>query len=148
RGIRMNQASVVGQYQSNRGVLLNNVIVTPGGSNAYLAGSGVNASDVADIWTSNGNTMTEGAINDASFTGLGLNPNIAYSSSMLATAYPATPNFAVTSGDLATGADFSNAKFSETNRAGYFQNVAYRGAFGATNWTTGWAEFKPVDKAY
>lgn len=148
RGIRMNQASVVSQYQANRGVLLNNTIVTPGGANAYIAGSGTNASDITSIWTSGGNTMTEGAISDASFTTLGLNPNIAYGQGMVATAYPANVTFEVTTGSLLSGADFSNPKFSETNRSGFFQNVTYRGAFGNTNWTSGWAEFKPVDKAY
>lgn len=148
RGIRMNQASVVSQYQASRGVLLNNIVVTPGGSNAYLAGSGVAVSDVTAIWTSGGNTMTEGALSDASFTNLGLNPNISYGSGMVASAYPANPDFAVSSGPLLSGADFTNPKFSETNRQGIFQNVAFVGAFGNTNWTTGWAEFRPVDKSY
>ena len=27
-------------------------------------------------------------------------------------------------------------------------NTTYRGAFGATDWTDGWAEFNPITKAY
>lgn len=144
----MNQASVVGQYQSNRGVLLNNIVVTPGGANAFLAGSGVTPTEVSTIWTAGGNTMTEGAISDNSFSTLGINTNIVYGPGMVATAYPTNPTFEVTAGSLLTGAEFTNAKFSEANRTGFFQNVAYRGAFGSTDWTAGWAEFKPVDKAY
>lgn len=148
RGIRMNQASVLAQYQGGTGVLHNNIVVTPGGSNAVLAGSGVDAADILAYWNANSNTMIEGAISDASFTSLGLNPNIAYGSGMLATAYPEAPTFTVTNGTLATGADFTIAKFNEANRSSFFQHVAYRGAFGSTDWTSGWAEFRPVDANY
>jgi len=36
-----------------------------------------------------------------------------------------------------SGADFSNPNLSG------FENVAFRGAFGTTNWTSGWAVFNP-----
>lgn len=36
-----------------------------------------------------------------------------------------------------TGADFTNPNLSG------FANVNYRGAFGSTNWTSGWSQFNP-----
>ncbi|WP_242920988.1 T9SS C-terminal target domain-containing protein [Pontibacter liquoris] len=42
--------------------------------------------------------------------------------------------------ELLTGADF-------TGLAG-FEQVAYRGAFGATDWTAGWTNFDPVNADY
>lgn len=50
---------------------------------------------------------------------------------------------------LRTGASFANAKFDETGRTGFFdETVTYRGAFGTTDWTNGWAEFRPIAKVY
>lgn len=146
RGIRFNQPSVLAQYQSGRGVLANNVLVAPTPSTAYNVGTGVTAADVTAYWTAN-NTTIDGPASDAIHQALGLNLDLFFGS-RLADAYTA-PDFRVTSGTLATGAAFTNAKFNEANRSAFFEkNVTFRGAFGSTNWATGWAEFKPVDKAY
>jgi len=40
-----------------------------------------------------------------------------------------------------TGADFAGMDI-------FFTQVAFRGAFGATNWTTGWCNFDPQNTAY
>lgn len=146
RGLRFNQASVLGQYSSGTGVLANNILVVPSEANAFLAGSGVDAADVQAYWE-NGNEVIVAPFSDAGHQSLGLSPNIFFGSN-LANQYPSSPSFTVTSGALASGADFSHAKFSETNRAGFFQTVSFRGAFGAENWTSGWTEFDPVDKVY
>ncbi len=45
------------------------------------------------------------------------------------------------SSSLLTGASFSGL-------SGAFTTVAYRGAFGAADWTTGWAEWNPQIKKY
>ncbi len=42
-----------------------------------------------------------------------------------------------------SGADFSGADFSS-----FFDNVTYKGAFGAVNWMEGWTNFYPVVTAY
>ncbi|MCW5911638.1 MAG: hypothetical protein KIT62_11210 [Cyclobacteriaceae bacterium] len=61
------------------------------------------------------------------------------------TAAYTAPNFTVTTGTLASGADFSHAKLT----GDFFETTGtFRGAFGATNWTTGWAEFQPQSKTY
>jgi hypothetical protein len=44
---------------------------------------------------------------------------------------------------LTSGASFTNSKLSS-----WFTATTYRGAFGATDWTEGWAEFKPITKEY
>lgn len=51
-----------------------------------------------------------------------------------------TPNFTVKAGSAAAaGAVFTNAKFTDA----FFEKVTYRGAFGTTDWTAGWAKFDP-----
>jgi hypothetical protein len=64
--------------------------------------------------------------------------------------YPSNPNFAVTSGTLTTAgvANFATeAKLANGNNFTWTA-VTYRGAFGTTDWTDGWAEFQPINKAY
>jgi len=56
----------------------------------------------------------------------------------------------VGSGALLTGASFTGLTIAGTPgspNAG-FQSVAYRGAFGATDWTTGWANWNPQATDY
>lgn len=147
-GIRFNQASVLGQYQNGVGVLANNILIAP--ASTYNAGSGVAVADVKAYWedAANNNTSIEGAVDDAKYTAAGLKSDWFFGS-RLAENYPTSPNFTVTSGTAATGASFAHPKFSEPNRANFFnKTVAYRGAFGTTDWTDGWAEFNPVNKDY
>ncbi|TSD66002.1 hypothetical protein FFF34_000965 [Inquilinus sp. KBS0705] len=60
-------------------------------------------------------------------------------------ANPGTPNFLPKTGSIAlTGAAFTNAKVT----GAFFEKVAYRGAFGTTDWTSGWANFNPQVLAY
>jgi hypothetical protein len=146
RGLRMNQPSVLANYQSGLGVLENNVMVTPAVANKYLVGSGVSADDVKAYWEA-ANTTIDGPADDAIHTTLGINPELFFGS-RLADAYPSAPDFRVSSGTISTGAKFTNAKFNEANRAGFFNNVNFIGAFGSENWTAGWAEFAPVSKVY
>jgi hypothetical protein len=151
RGIRMNQPSVYENFAVNNiGVLENNILISANMANTFRAGTGVNAADVETYWN-NGNSVTEGPQTSDDFsiyTNFGLNPDLFYGSGQLASDYPKNPNFAVTSGTLTTGADFSNAKFSEPTRTGFFDNVNYIGGFGGTNWTAGWTEFDPVNREY
>jgi hypothetical protein len=147
RGIRMNQASVYGNYTSGTpvGILSNNILLSPSTS-VYLAGTGVVAADVETYWLANNETVA-GPSDEAKVTALGIKPGIFYQPGATANNY-GSPDFTVTSGTAATGADFTLAKFSETNRSGFFTTTTYRGAFGATNWTAGWAEFNPMNKEY
>jgi hypothetical protein len=147
RGLRFNQASVLANYQSGRGVLANNILVTPNNSTGFNAGSGVSVADVKAYWDSN-NTTIEGPATDAIHTGLGLNLDMFFGT-RLPDQFNAAPNFTVSSGTLASGASFSNAKFNEPNRTTFFnKTVTHRGAFGTVNWLAGWANFDPVDATY
>ena len=149
RGIRMNQNSVFDNYAAGTGVLMNNILVAD--LLPYNVGTTAGTASVASVtalWTlpANGNTTITAIIGTpfdipATFVTLGLNPAIAFGTN-LNTAYPANPNFAVTTGTLATGASFTNSKFAG------LEVVTYEGAFGATDWTDMWAEFNPIGKAY
>lgn len=145
-GLRMNQPSVYEQYTThNRGVLANNILLTP--SNTFAAGSGVDAQDVENYFMQN-NTLIEGPQTAQQLTNLGINSNVFYGSN-LADNYPTNADFTVTSGTLTSGADFSHAKFNETNRSSFFDtNVDHIGGFNGNDWTAGWAEFDPVNREY
>lgn len=144
-GMRMNQPSVLANYQSGRGVLANNILVAP--STQFAAGSGVPVADVEAYWNAS-NTVISGPATDDIHKALGLNTDIFFGS-RLPDQYPSNTDFRVTSGTLTSGAKFDNAKFNEANRTAFFdKSVQFIGAFGATNWATGWAEFDPVDREY
>lgn len=148
RGLRFNQPSVLGQYQSGTGMLANNIMLTPNNTTQFLAGTGVDAADVAAYWNANGNSTIDGPSDDAKLQALGINPDLFYGT-RLPDQYPSNPNFAVTSGTLASGANFNYPKFNEPNRTNFFdKSVTFRGGFGSTDWTDGWAEFNPVTKIY
>ncbi len=52
-----------------------------------------------------------------------------------------TPNFLPTATSVAaSGADFTDAKVVNDT---FFEKVTYRGAFGSTDWTAGWASYDP-----
>lgn len=147
RGIRFNQASVLTQYTTpGRGVLENNIIVCPTTATRYQSGTGVDTTAVKNYWLLK-NTMISGAYTDAQYTTLGINPDLIFGT-RLDTQYPSNPGFGVTAGTITTGAAFTNAKFTESNRTGFFTSVNYIGGFGTTDWTDVWSEWRPVDKAY
>lgn len=149
-GVRFNQASVLANYQNGLGVLANNILIASG-ANTYAAGSGVAAADVQAYFTDASRNNTTLGIptqaNEATFySDLGLRIDNFFARYQIAT-YPSNPNFTLTSGTstLASGASFTNAKLQDS----YFTTTTYRGAFDTTtDWTDGWAEFKPIDKVY
>ncbi|HEX2970131.1 MAG TPA: Ig-like domain-containing protein [Bacteroidales bacterium] len=56
-----------------------------------------------------------------------------------------TPDFLPAAGStLLSGASFTNTRLTDS----FFTQVAYRGAFGSTNWTTGWCNFDPQNTDY
>ena len=70
--------------------------------------------------------------------------SIQYSSAGIANApYSATPDFLPAGGSvLLSGADFTPANLSG------LEVVTYRGAFGTTDWTSGWANWDPQNTNY
>ncbi|MCH8546354.1 MAG: hypothetical protein LAT54_06435 [Cryomorphaceae bacterium] len=152
RGLRMNQPSVYENYTSrNIGVLENNIMIAPNAGNKFRAGSGVDVADVESYWESK-NTTLVGPQSESEltiYTNMGIDPSLFYGPNQLASNYPSNPNYAVSNGTLTSGADFSNPKFNETNRSGFFDtSVNFIGGFGTDNWTAGWTEFDPVNAEY
>jgi hypothetical protein len=140
RGVRMNQNSVYENYDAGTGVLTNNILCSP--SSAFLGGTGTThgSAEVESYWMQN-NTVETGTDFAAILTSLGLNSNIFFGNNVN-TNYTTNPTFAVTSGSLTSGASFTHPKLAG------FDQVSYRGAFGSTNWTAGWAEWNPINKQY
>jgi hypothetical protein len=149
-GLRFNQASVQANYDNGIGVLANNILVA---NTAYAAGSGVTVGNVQAYWedaSRNNSTLATPASGSetAFWSDLGLRVDNFFARYQIST-YPVNPNFTLPNGTvtLATGASFANAKF---NGDTFFdKTVTYRGAFGTTtDWTDGWAEFRPIAKVY
>ena len=142
RGLRMNQQSVVDNYTAGTGALLNNYMSAPLVTFSVGTGMTATASTIQTLWnaTNETNTNTDLA---AEYLNLGLNTNIFFGTNT-STGYASNPDFRVTAGTLTAGAAFTNAKLADA----FFTRVAYRGAFGTTDWTDGWAEFNPIGKVY
>jgi hypothetical protein len=139
RGIRMNQQSVVDNYVAGTGNLINNVMSA--NLQTFTLASGVTG-DLAALWTATNQVNTDADFATV-YASLGLSSNSFFGANT-ATAYSANPSFAVTTGTLTSGAAFTHAKLNDA----YFDKVTYKGAFGATDWTDGWAEFNPISKNY
>ena len=72
------------------------------------------------------------------------NPYI-YGTDFAAAGAAGNADFTLSAGSAAaTGAAFTNAKVSGT----FFDKVDYRGAFGTTNWASGWAQVDAQTLAY
>jgi hypothetical protein len=139
RGIRMNQQSVYDNYNAGTGVLTNNIMAAP--STTYTGAGGAVTADVEAYWLAN-NTMNTSTDFATVLSDLGINSNVFFGANVL-DAYNTNPSFAVTNGQLTTGAAFTNPKLST-----WFSPTTYRGAFGSTDWTDGWANFSPVSATY
>ena len=142
RGLRMNQQSVFDNYTTGTGSLLNNYMSAPLVTFSVGTGMTATASTVQTLWnaTNETNVNTDLA---AVYLDLGLNTNIFFGTNT-STGYAANPDFRVSAGALTTGAAFTNPKLADA----FFTKITYRGAFGTTDWTDGWAEFNPVTRAY
>ncbi|MFN3529417.1 MAG: hypothetical protein ACK417_05800 [Bacteroidia bacterium] len=154
-GFRLDGATTEAQYTSGVGTVANNIYVAIGGRNnpaLVAAGSGNDNASVLAYWNNNNNTFyTDGAgitvngkTHAKALTDAGVNPDLIMGFRFDFRDYPNNPNFATFTGATQTGSDFSNSKLG----GGYFQNVPYRGAFGGTDWTDGWAAFFPQGVEY
>jgi len=139
------------------GIYYDDTKVTTAGSTStnYTAGRSVFANNLVLGSNVKGNQIKAGAgVLAALTTALNLNNTFtpaSYASSVITDAYKfapdlvavakqGTPNFTVIAGSAAaSGAAFTDAKVSGT----FFEKVAYKGAFGATDWTAGWASYNP-----
>ncbi len=148
RGLRIVGQSTYNQYPFN-GVLLNNTLLTPITNAFTISGSFLTASaqDVENLWNAS-NSSVKGPMSDSLFQANGLRPEWFFNASDQVSDYPVNPNFTTIAGSAGT-TDFNNNKFNEASRANFFdKTVTYRGAFGTTDWTDGWTEFRPQTKVY
>jgi len=111
------------------------------------------ASAIATYWSSNMNASVNnisGTNNATLFNDIGIASGLFWGSQTSST-YPSNPNFALVAGvaganNLNAGADYMDAKF--TGNTFFTTAGTFRGAFGTTDWTDGWAEFQPINKVY
>jgi hypothetical protein len=123
---------------SGKSVFANNLILGSNGKSNQIKAS--NAASLALITsaltavTAN-NTFSPDAYGISVFT-----DPYKYAADLVSGVRLGTPNFTVIAGSAAaSGASFTNAKLA----TGFDTTVAYKGAFGATDWTTGWATYNP-----
>ncbi|WP_460501419.1 T9SS C-terminal target domain-containing protein, partial [Hymenobacter agri] len=128
--------------------------------NNVLAGH-ANPGRAGRITTNSGNTagfsinaFVSSNANDTTRTvaGLGLNAdNFLFEGVCSAANKSCAPAFNLPAGSLLnTGAAFTSAKLTSAGQGvnGTFDVVTYRGAFGSTNWATGWTNFNPQITCY
>lgn len=122
-----------------RSVFANNLVLGCNAKgNQIKAGAGVLASVVTKLNLNN--VFTSNAYASSVMT-----DPYKFAPDLVAAAKQGTPNFTVVSGSAAaSGAVFTDAKVSGS----FFEKVAYKGAFGTTDWTSGWASYNPQALAY
>lgn len=142
RGLRFRQNSVYENYTAGTGVLFNNIMSAP--TQTFQTGGSHSEQDVADYWAANQNEISTSSDFGSYYAGLGLR-NEMFFGNQSNNLFPSNPNYAVTSGSLLQGADFSISQLQDP----FFNSaIEFRGGFGATDWTDGWAEFDPIAKVY
>lgn len=163
-GIRIDDQGTLDNLTSGAGKHGYNVLSVPGST---LVGTSTSASDAAfatgltispdpagnataisNYWTSNNNTVFNNVTNASVFTDLGVTSSLFWGA-QTSSNYPSNPSFTLVAGvagnnNLNGGSNFSDAKLT----GGFFTSTTFRGAFGATDWTDGWAEFQPLNKIY
>jgi hypothetical protein len=168
QGLEMDDQGTLDNYTAGVGAFGNNVLVVPDPTANVEYGSnvaGANTTTVKGFWeTENANGSVSTVVKPAagapwslvagSSTGSVVPPYAQYGitvanyyGSQTTATYPSNPDFAVASGDL-TGQS-TGTLFASTKLGTFFdKTVTYKGAFGATDWTDGWSEFQPLNKAY
>jgi hypothetical protein len=157
-GLRLDDQSTLDNLTAGTSKHAYNVLSVPGtvlkgtstsaADAAYATGlSSGDAAAVETYWTGNNNTTFNNVTATTAFSAIGLTPSLFWGT-QTASNYPSNPSFVLAAGsganDLNTGANFADAKVSGS----FFTATTFRGAFGSTDWTDGWAEFQPLNKAY
>jgi len=124
---------------AGRSVFANNLVLGSNAkSNQIKAGAGVLAALTVTL-TAN-NIFTPGAYASSVMT-----DPYKFAPDLVAAAKQGVPNFTV----VAASAAASGALFTDTKVSGsFFEKVAYKGAFGTTDWTSGWASYNPQVLTY
>jgi hypothetical protein len=143
-------SSTTGNTQTNAqsGLLAfqNNVLSGYSPRVSRATGGSITGFNIKSFVGSNANDTT------STVAALGLNAdNFAFEGNCSASVQ-CTPGFALPAASiLNTGAAFTNAKLTGTGNGGVnstFDVVTFRGAFGTTNWASGWTNFNPQITCY
>lgn len=129
-----------GNLSAGRSVIANNLIYNSNSKSNQIKASNTTALGVISPLLTVSNTFDAAATAASIFT-----DPYKYSADLVATARVGVPNFTVVAASAAaSGALFTDAKLA----SGFDKTVTFKGAFGATNWASGWANFNPQALAY
>jgi hypothetical protein len=156
-GLRVDDQATLDNLNGGNGKLAYNVLLVPGSTvtaasstasdAAYITNINADATIIKNYWEGNNNTTMNGSpawsVDSNPYADLGLNIN-QFWGSQNAGNFPSNPNFAVSGGTLSIGANFEDEKLGNS----FFEEVAYKGAFGTTDWTDGWTEFQPLNSVH
>jgi hypothetical protein len=135
-------------YTAGTMVIKNNLIygcntkynATTAPNNGQIKGKDAASKSVFETGLTTDNTFVTTTVNPLLTSGFALGAEFVANGA-------ATPNFTVVAGGAAaSGAAFTNAKF--TGDTFFDKTVAYRGAFGTTDWSAGWAMYDPSTLNY
>ncbi|MXV17868.1 hypothetical protein [Hufsiella ginkgonis] len=143
-GIYIDDDSKAGLVKATTTNFVNNELVF---ANNLVYGCNIKSNEVkgtnkADILTK---ITADNAFVSGSYGDVLMNNPYKYPADIVAAASAGVPVFTVKTGSAAeTGAVFTNTKVTDA----FFEKVAYKGAFGTTDWSTGWAHFDPQNLPY
>lgn len=158
-GVRIDDAATLTKYEGSTIFLAKNYLIMPGGTNFVTNVGGKTGTDVQAVWNKATGDQANVLINPGTsasnrdvvdfLDSLGLRTSTSdagvFFGSRLDINYPTNPDYTVAAGKpLRSGASFTNPKLTDA----YFDKVSYIGAFSDTDWTDGWAEFRPKVKQY
>ncbi len=163
-GFRLDGKTTEDQYTTNgNGKVAHNILVqVNGGSSSaaaaprpFSAGVGNTVATVEAYWNANNNTTYADTLRvqspsgkniAKSFVDAGINTALIMGVDFDFRNYPKDPNFANHPANAATqtGANFSDPKLPGS----FFATTAYKGGFGTSDWTDGWASFFPNGEEY
>jgi hypothetical protein len=161
KGLRIDDQGTLDNLTSGSAVHAYNVLSVPGTAGTatsatatdalFITGlSGGDATSVAAYWAANNNTSFNNITTSSAIVGVGVAENLYWGfESRTSLTYPSDPAFVLGAGvagpnNLNGSANYTNAKLG----AFFDKTITYKGAFGTTDWTDGWSEFRPLLKVY
>jgi len=143
-GLRLDGQTTFDNFIAGTGEIKNNLLISLGNRTAakpFNGGTGNTDAEVKTYYTDNNPAGFISLTSQLNYTTLGIDVNLFNGKTPT---YPANPNYAVATGVISSGANFTFPKLGSA----FFQSVGYHGAFGATDWTDGWANFNPKSAQY
>ena len=143
-GLRIDGKTTYDNYSAGLGEVKNNLIISLGNRAApkpFNGGANLVDDSVKNYYLAGNPAGYVAYTNQLNYSALGIDVTL-YNG--ITPAYPANPNFAVSTGVISSGANFTFSKLGSS----FFTNVGFYGAFGATDWTNDWSNFDPKSAQY